>query len=134
MPNQQIYDTVFRDYFYNLAPGMNLYLKERCPYLEQYSSFSNRLNENRQSGMGLNDAVRETLSYCGKHGIMQDYLPYKEKEVLTMLNYAWNEEEARDSLIEYGSELGIQQGIQQEQALHEQQEQQRVLDICCVTR
>ena len=60
---------------------------------------------------------------------MQDYLPYKEKEVFTMLNYAWNEEEARDSLIEYGAELGIQQGIRQEQALHEQQEQQRVLDM-----
>lgn len=42
-----------------------------------------------------------------------------------MLNYAWNEEEARDSLIEYGAELGIRQ----EHALHEQEEQQRVLDM-----
>ena len=27
-----------------------------------------------------------------------------------MLNYAWNEEEAREALIEYGTEQGIQQG------------------------
>ncbi len=77
-----------------------------------YSRFSDHLKENRKSGMDPDSAIRETLDYCKKNRIMEDYLPHKTKEVFRMLNYAWNEEEAREALTEYGIELGIRQGME----------------------
>ena len=95
---------------YNINQGMNQKLKQKCLFLDHYSRFSNRLKANRRSGMSPNDAIQETLDYCKRNGIMADYLSCKTKEVFRMLNYAWNEEEAREALTEYGIEQGVQQG------------------------
>ena len=114
---------------YNLNEGMNEDLKASCPYLNQYSRFSNYLNAQLQAGKTHDEAVKATLEYCRKHGIMEDYFAQKGQEVFDMLNFAWNEDDARDAWLEEGTERGIQ--LEQKNQAHqrEQEESKRVLQM-----
>ena len=63
--------------------------------------------------MTLEQAIAEAMRYSIDHDIMRDYLLSKEKDVLKMLKYEWNEEEARQAIREVGYEEGLSQGISQ---------------------
>lgn len=98
---------------YNIGAGKNTALKNRCEALAHYSILVNRIHESMASGMPQGNAVREAIRYCKANGIMADYLASKEKEVFTMLDYEWKEDEAREAWTEYGIERGIERGIEQ---------------------
>ena len=96
---------------YNIAAGVNKHLKKHCAYLNQYCAFTERVTANRKAGMTLEQAVAEAMRYSIDHDIMRDYLLSKEKDVLKMLKYEWNEEEARQAIREVSYEEGLNQGV-----------------------
>ena len=96
---------------YNLQGGMNEELKEKCPYLRQYSMFSAKHRALRKKGMSVDEATKETIAYCRDNNIMSDYIAEHESEVFRMLTMEWNENEAKNAYIEEGIEQGMKQGF-----------------------
>jgi len=68
---------------------------KNCQPIREYSFFVNRTEQNQQNGMNLDDAIRESMDYCIQHKIMQSFLKRNQREVLEMMMFQWNAEEAR---------------------------------------
>ena len=96
---------------YNISAGNNKPLKQSCPYLRQYCAFTERVGANRLNGMTLDQAVAEAMHYSIDHDIMRDYLSSREKDVLKMLKYEWDEDEARQAIREVSYEEGYDKGL-----------------------
>ncbi|MGN0941740.1 MAG: transposase [Selenomonadaceae bacterium] len=68
---------------------------ENCRSLWEYSFFVHRIDENKKSGMTLDDAIREAITYCIAHGIMKEFLETNREEVIKMFAFKWDAEEEK---------------------------------------
>ncbi|MBQ7529226.1 Rpn family recombination-promoting nuclease/putative transposase [bacterium] len=94
----------------NINDGYNGELLERSRYLKDYCIFVNRVKVNLQTGLKVNAAIRETISYCYKNDIMVDYLSKNEKELFSMMNFEFNLDDAKEVWQEEAREDGLRQG------------------------
>ncbi len=79
---------------------------ENCRPLWEYSFFVHRIEENRKSGMTIDEAIREAITYCIAHGIMKEFLETHREEVVKMFAFKWDAEEEKKVLRAEGEEKG----------------------------
>ncbi len=79
---------------------------ENCRPLWEYSFFVHRIEENKKSGMTLDEAIREAITYCIAHGIMKEFLETHREEVVKMFAFKWDAEEEKKVLRAEGEEKG----------------------------
>ena len=68
---------------------------KKCQPLYEYSRFIAQIEHNRHDGMNLDSAIREVINYCIQHKIMQSFLENCREEVLQMMTFQWNADEAK---------------------------------------
>ena len=95
---------------YNLATGKNEALKSICKPLQEYSIFSNQYKLLRKQGLAIDEAVRDTISYCIDNNVMKDYLQHNESEFIDMFGFEWDEKEELEALLEAGEARGEARG------------------------
>ena len=83
---------------------------ERCRPLKDYSYFVHRIDEDKKRGMPLDEAIRETITYCIAHGIMKEFLEAHREEVLKMFALKWDAEEEKKVIREESREEGREEG------------------------
>ena len=79
----------------NITYRKNRKFLDNCQPIREYSFFVNRTEQNQQDGMSLGDAIRESIDYCIHHKVMQSFLERNRREVLEMMMFQWNAEDAR---------------------------------------
>ena len=104
---------------YNIRYGSQNKLMEKSKPIRDYSFFMHLVEVNMSEGMSQDEAIASAVKYCVSHDIMADYLTEKEKEVLDMYGFEWNEEDAKAAYIEEGIE---RERVKQEQKQAEQEE------------
>ena len=90
----------------NINAGSNNGLMQKCRELKDYVFFVENVKANEKAGLTRDDAIREAVSYCMKHNVMADYLEERSREVFSMFNWEWNEDEAREAWREEAMEKG----------------------------
>ena len=83
---------------------------ERCRPLQEYSFLVKGIEDRRKQGMSLADAIRATMQYCVKHGIMKEFLLEHWEEVTAMFALQWDEEEEKKVLYGEAHEAGRKEG------------------------
>lgn len=101
----------------NISPGNNRRLMEKCPLLEQYSRYVERV---QQYGvrMPLNEAVEHAVKECIREGILSEFLRRNRAEAIEVSIFEYDEErelellrkEIREIAYEEGHEQGYEQG------------------------
>ena len=83
---------------YNINPGYNQDLFDKCPILKQYTEFVERIRANKVSGMTVEEAIDSAIESCIKDNILADFLKRRRNEVTkeTMIDMTW---EVREGLI-----------------------------------
>ena len=79
-------------------------LLEKCSYIKEYALFVAKVREYTDTGLALEDAMKNTIEYCKSHGIMVDFLQEHGMEVQKMklgitmeeLEQVWKEEAFED--------------------------------------
>ena len=87
---------------------------EKSESLRDYSMFVHFVNEEREKGATLEEAINRAVRYCIGHDIMREFLQKHGSEVENMLFTEWNMEDAlritREEGVEEGREEGRQEG------------------------
>lgn len=109
---------------YNINPGMNMELKERCPTLAQYVEYTDMVARNWKT-MPLNEAVERAVNECINSNVLRDFLLKQKAEVVKMgiyecdqalewerLQKQWKREATAEGLAE-GRAEGRAQGLAQ---------------------
>ncbi len=85
-PSLELKVTVF-----NINPGMNEELKERCPSLKEYMTYVEKVR-NYAEIMPLEDAVERAVDECIKDNVLREFLSGQKAEVVKMSIYEYDEE------------------------------------------
>jgi predicted transposase/invertase (TIGR01784 family) len=96
----------------NINEGKNEEIAKRCKKLSEYSAFIAKTRSYWEELGNLEDAIKETVKYCQKHGILNEYLENHAPEVLGMLYTEWNLDDALAVRYEEGHEEGHKEGEQ----------------------
>lgn len=95
---------------YNINPGNNQKLMDKCPVLKEYTEFVETVRY--YQGLDKKEPVRQAVNYCIKHNILKEFLQLRGDEVIKnmVLDYTF---ERRIELTknEY-LQKGMQQGMQ----------------------
>ncbi len=83
---------------YNINPGYNERLLEKCPVLRDYMSFVERIRENIKAGKDIEEAIDSAIDSCLNDDILTGFLTRRRNEVTkeTMIDMRF---EAREKLI-----------------------------------
>ena len=95
---------------FNITYKEHRTILERCRPLRDYSFFVHRIDEDKKSGMTLEEAIRETITYCITYGIMREFLEAHREEVLKMFALKWDAEEEKKVIREESREEGEAEG------------------------
>lgn len=108
---------------YNINPGHNSSLKDRCPVLAQYIMFCEDIQSKGPytTRTALKEALRETVMNFIDRGILKDFLERRGDEVIEMetLDYTFerrlelNRKEYYEEGHEAGLRLGMKRGLDQ---------------------
>lgn len=85
-PSLELKVTVF-----NINPGMNEELKEKCPSLKEYMAYVETVR-NYAKNMPLADAVERAVDECIKGNVLREFLSGQKAEVVKMSIYEYDEE------------------------------------------
>ena len=96
---------------YNINYDSNNPILNLSPILCEYSFFMHKIRVNQQE-MLYNQAVKEAVAYCIKHGILEEFLRKHESEVLDMAQWKYDHETAMKVVREEGIEEGMEKGIE----------------------
>ena len=92
-------------------------LIERSQSLKEYSQFVHQLQQSKQKGKSIEEALREAMDYCMERDIMRGFLEKHGSEVRNMLFTEWNWDDAyriaREEAMEIGMEHGLEEGRKQ---------------------
>lgn len=80
----------------NIGYGHNKPILEKSKPLQDYSIFTYKVQEYKNGGLPLQEAIRQTVIYCQKNNIMQPFLTDNSSEVENMLLTDWNWDEAME--------------------------------------
>ena len=94
---------------YNINPGYNRTLLEKCPTLFQYMQYVDRVRHYRKD-YPLDEAVPLAVDYCITKGILRDFLLANKAEVTKMTIYEYDEELHKKTLHDEGYEDGYSDG------------------------
>ena len=81
---------------YNVNAGRNEDLVRRCKYLNNYCIFINRVRYNLGTGMNIKEAIVEAVRYCKSQDVMKEYLESKEGELIDMIDFEFDINEAKE--------------------------------------
>ena len=83
---------------YNINPGKNEDLFIKCPVLDGYTQFVEKVRDNKEVGQKDNDAVENAIDSCIAEGILADFFKRRRNEVtkVIMIDMTF---EAREKLI-----------------------------------
>ncbi len=95
----------------NINPGYNDGFLTKCPTLRQYMQYVDRIRR-YQKDMTLEQAVSIAVDECIKEDILAEFLRKNKGEVISMSLYEYDEELHRKSMIEYGREEGLKEGLE----------------------
>jgi len=101
-------------HIYNIKPGHNSEILEKCITLNNYSILIGKINEYNEY-LPLVEAVKKAVQYCVEHNILKDFLEANSSEVFNMLTDDITIEEIADIRYEEGREQGIEMGIEKSQ-------------------
>ena len=96
---------------YNLNRGKNDDLLKRCKPLADYMELVNRIRDNQQSGMKVEEAISKAVDSCIADGIMKAFLEKHKSEVLSVCITEFDEKVYRDDIREEGRAEGRVEGI-----------------------
>ena len=97
---------------YNVNEGKNEGLLKRCEFLNNYCIFINRVRYNLGLGMGIREAIVEAVRYCESQDVMKEYLESKEWELMDMIDFEFDINEAKEVWKEEAMAQGMAQGIE----------------------
>ncbi len=80
--------------------------------LNDYSILVELVEQHREEGFSLSDAIKEAIRDCQAKGIMTEYLKARGSEAINMLNAEWDWEVARKVWREEDFEEGMEKGEQ----------------------
>ena len=95
---------------YNVNEGRNEELMKRCEYLNNYCIFINRVRYNLGTGMNIKEAIVEAVRYCKSSDVMKEYLESKEWELMDMIDFEFDINEAKEVWREEAMAQGMAQG------------------------
>ena len=81
---------------YNVNEGKNDELLKSCEYLDNYCIFINRVKYNLGMGMDIKEAIVEAVKYCKRSDVMREYLESKEGELIDMIDFEFDINEAKE--------------------------------------
>ncbi|MCR4727123.1 MAG: hypothetical protein K5796_00540 [Lachnospiraceae bacterium] len=92
-PNIELVCTV-----YNINPGYNSELVDKCPVIKDYTEFVERVRTLYCGNKELEEAIDSSIDSCMKDGILEDFFRRRRNEVTkeTMIDMRW---EVRERLI-----------------------------------
>lgn len=103
-PSLELKVTVF-----NINPGMNRELKEKCPSLKEYMIYVEKVR-NYAGIMPLADAVERAVDECIKDNVLRELLSGQKAEVMKMSIYEYDEERELQIIREDERFLGKEEG------------------------
>ena len=112
---------------YNINPGYNVELLEKCPTLFQYMQYVDIVRKYRQE-YPLNEAVQLAVDYCIANGILKDFLLENKAEVIKMSIYEYDEELHKQTLHDEGYEDGFSDGFNN--GLNDGESRKLIKQIC----
>ncbi len=83
---------------YNINPGSNEDLFNKCPVLNGYTQFVEKVRENKEDGQDDKTAIENAIDYCISGGILADFFKRRRSEVTKVLMIDMTFE-AREKLI-----------------------------------
>ena len=95
---------------YNVNEGRNDDLLKRCEFLNSYCIFINRVRYNLGVGMSIREAITEAVRYCESQDVMKEYLESKEWELMDMIDFEFDINEAKEVWKEEAMAQGMAQG------------------------
>jgi hypothetical protein len=98
---------------YNINQGRNPQIMSRSRSLSDYAAVIAKIREYQAMYQSLDEAIRNAVLYCVKHGIMKEFLENYGSEVLNMLNVEFNLEDALAVRFEEGREEGREEGVRE---------------------
>jgi len=98
-------------HIYNIKPGHNSEILEKCITLNNYSILIGKINEYNVY-MPLAEAVKKAVLYCIEHNILKEFLEDNSSEVFNMLTDDITIEEIAEIRAEEAREEGIEIGIE----------------------
>jgi flagellar biosynthesis/type III secretory pathway protein FliH len=116
---------------FNIGKGRNEEIARKCGHLGGYVDFvalaNARQTELKRENPGmdrklvLEKAIADTVSYCKRHGILEEFFGKLLPEEVNMLAQEWDyeeelrvrEEEGWEKGLEQGLEKGLEQGLEQ---------------------
>jgi predicted transposase/invertase (TIGR01784 family) len=98
----------------NINEGRNRDIAARCKELSEYSAFVSKARAFIEELGSREEAIREAIKYCEKHGILREFLKHHAAEVLSMLFTEFNLDDAIAVAREEGREDGLEQGREDE--------------------
>jgi predicted transposase/invertase (TIGR01784 family) len=94
----------------NINDGRNREIANRCKELFEYSAFVAKTRSLLNELGNREEALKEAIKYCEKHGILRVFLKLHAGEVLSMLMTEFNLDDALDVRYEEGWEDGREEG------------------------
>lgn len=101
-PSLELKVTVF-----NINPGMNEELKEKCPSLKEYMIYVEKV-KGYALKMKLEDAVEKAVEECVNENVLKEFLLSQKAEVVKMSIYEYNEAWELEQIKEGEREIGEQ--------------------------
>ena len=116
---------------YNVNAGRNEELMCRCKYLNNYCIFINRVRHNLGEGMSIKEAIVEAVRHCKSSEVMKEYLESKEGELIDMIDFEFDINEAKEVWKEEAEARGLARGIEQgmAQGLEQGETRERVNNL-----
>lgn len=102
-------DLNLRCHVINITYAEHRRILDACRPLHDYSFFMQRIQKNVESGMQLDEAIREATRYCLDHQILADYLEKYREEVVDMITWKWDIDEAKEVWAEEAREEGAEE-------------------------
>lgn len=96
---------------YNLNRGKNDALLLKCKPLSEYMELINRIRDNQNCGMDIQDAVNTAVDSCIADNIMKDFLTKHKAEVMSVCITEFDEKVFTDGIREEGREEGLAEGL-----------------------
>lgn len=101
---------------YNLNPGKNEELLDKCKPLREYMTLINRIRANQENGMSIEDAVNRAVDSCIMDNVMKEFLLKHKAEVLNVCLTEFDEELYKEDIRKEGFEQGEKCGYEKARA------------------
>ena len=99
----------------NITYDPNRPILKKCSLLHDYSFFVNEVETHyKKEHMPLDAAIRQSMDYCYRSGILSEFIDTHYEEVINMVTLWYDEKEAREYWREEALEDGREKGREEE--------------------